>query len=284
MNDKFLYQLREEPKPEFVKGLHQKLIESLPTKLGQDAKAGTFPNRQFLRQMILVMVAVIITFVLAIAISPAVRAAVTGIIETIIVRGTTVWVSDDVPAVSGEGETYTEIWTPVSPSELSTDYPFFAKFPTWVPSGFVLQERAALYGSMHYNERVSAVLVEWKNKSGETIQLNVRKGSCPNGRFWDTGDLRSDCTIGSYFSVGVESQPEILSVNDRPAVLIPDLLFLADLSGPVQQWNPSRSKYNNQDHEAFFLIWENDGRTFTIATQSRKISKEEIIHMAQSIP
>src|SRR5688572_12093464 len=206
MNDKFLYQLREEPEPEFAKDLYQKLTQPPYTMLAQDAKAGLFLSPHFnAKRMVLALVALSLAFALTLAVSPAVRAAVTDIIKTIIVRGTTVWVSDEVPAANGEGETYAKIWTPVSPSDISNDYPVFAKLPTWVPSGYVLQDRAALFGSM-IQDSPDSVLVEWKNKRGDTIQLEVSKGSCPNGQLWESGERRSDCKYGLYVNVDSENQ------------------------------------------------------------------------------
>jgi hypothetical protein len=284
MNDEFLYQLYEEPEPEFAKILRQKLIQSSSTNLKQDEKAGSIISRHpMAKRMALALVALSLTFALAIIVSPTVRAAVTDIIKTIIVRGTTVWVSEDVPAVRGEGETYSEIWTPASPSELSADYPDFAKLPTWVPSGYLLQERAALFGSVS-QEKAYSVLVEWKNKHGDTIQLKVLKGSCPNGYLWESGAPRSDCTHMGYFIVGSEDQPEVIMINEQPAVLFPGLQILMDLSDPIRQWNPYRVKFDNREPEAFFLTWESDGMTFEIATKSPTISKKDLIRLAESIP
>ena len=171
MNDKFLYLLQEEPDTEFVKALRQKLTLFSPSQIGENENAISMISQHSLAKRItLAFVALILAFALAITISPAVRAAVTDILETIIMRGTTVWVSNDVPAMRGESETYSEIWTPVRPSELYTTYPDFAKQPAWVPRGFLLQERAALFGSMTKDVPYS-VLFEWKHPYGGTIQL-----------------------------------------------------------------------------------------------------------------
>ena len=284
MNDKFLYQLCEEPEPEFANNLRQKLTQPPCTKLAQDAKAGLFMSRYFTtKRMAFALVALSLAFALTLAISPVVRAAVTDIIETIIVKGMTVWVSDDVPAFKEEVESYSVIWTPISPGDISTNYPGFAKLPTWIPPGYVLQDRAALFGSM-IQDSPDSVLVEWKNKHGDIIQLQVSEGSCPNGQLWESGERRSDCAYGADFNVGSENQPEVITINEQPAVLFPSLQILMDLSDPIQEWNPYRGKSDNRDPEAFFLIWESDGMRFEIATKSRTISKKDLIHLAESIP
>jgi len=284
MDDKFLYQLYEDPQPEFVKNLGQKLTESPYSKVAQDTKAGSFISRQLTsRRMALALVALTLTFALVMTLSPAVRAAVIDIIKTITIRGTTVWVNDDVPAAKGEGESYSVIWTPINPGDISTNYPDFAKLPTWIPPGYVLQERAALFGSMIQDSPDSA-LVEWKNKHGGTIQLTVSEGSCPNGQVWESGERRSDCGRMVYLEVGSEYQPEILMIHDQPALLFPDFQILMDLSDPILEWNPYRVKYDNRNPEALFLIWESDDMTFEIATKSPTIWKKDLIRIAESIP
>jgi hypothetical protein len=284
MNDKFLYQLYEEPEPEFAKNLRQKLSHPSYVNNTHGAKPKPVIGRhRTAKRMAFALVALSLAFALTLAISPVVRAAVTDIIETIIVKGITVWVSDDVPAVKGEGESYSVIWTPISPEDISTNYPGFAKLPTWIPPGYVLQDRAALFGSM-IQDSPHSVLVEWKNKHGDIIQLQVSEGSCPNGPLWESGERRSDCAYEVYINVGSENQPEVITINEQPAVLFPSLQILMDLSDPIQEWNPYRGKSDNRDPEAFFLIWESDGMRFEIATKSRTLSKEELIRLAQSIP
>ena len=279
MNDDFLSNFRQPPRPEFAQALY--------TKLTQDAKARPSGRHLILKRTAFVLAALCLAFALTIALSPTLRAAalaiVNDLIKTITVRGTTVFVESDVPAVREEGESYGEIWTPVSPSEVSADYPFFAKLPTWVPSGFVLQERAALFGSIT-KDVVESVLFEWKNKQGDTIQLRVSKGSCPNGLLWESGAPRSDCGHMMYIEVDSKNQPEVIKVNEQPAVLFPRQQMLMDLSDPIRKWNPYRGKYDNRDPEAFFLTWENGEITFDLAVKSRTITKEDLVRMAESIP
>ena len=282
MNADFLSKFRQPPRSEFAR--------ALSAKLTQTANAG--PRHPTAKRIAYALASLCLIFVLVIAISPTARAAalaaVADIIKTLTVKGTVVIVNDDQPAQSGEGETYAEIWKPGSPDEIAADYPFFAKLPAWVPAGFVLQERAALIYASMYQEIPSSVLVEWKNKRGDIIQLHIDEGSCPNGVVFDPNgtslELGSDCTQAALFSVSVENQPETVTVNDQPAVLFHNLQFLMDLSDPVRPWNPSRGKFDNRDREALYLTWENDGRIFGLASKSRTISKQELLRMAESIP
>ena len=278
MNDEFLYTLQEEPESGFVNSLRQRLNHSFPA---DSAKAQSSMDRHpSVKRMILAAVALSLTFALTLAISPIARAAVTDMIKTIIVRGTTVWVSDDVPAVKGEGESYSKIWTPVHPSEISD----FAKLPAWIPVGYLLQERAALFASVNQAEQADSALFEWRDKHDNRIQLQVSKGTCPNGEYWESGARRSDCGRMMYIEVGSEYQPDLITIHDQPALLFREFQILMNLSDPIQEWNPYRVSYDNRDPEALFLIWESDGMTFELATKSPAIWKADLIRIAESIP
>ncbi len=278
MNDDFLSKFRQAPSPEFAQSLYTKLVQG--TKARQPLS-----RNPTVRRIALVLAALCLAFVLTLAVSPAARAAVSNILATITLRGMIVWVNDDMPSVRGEGESYGELWSPATPSEVVANYPFFAKLPTWIPSSYVLQERAALYYVTAWqNIPPEAALFEWKNDRGGTIQLTIRKASCPNGPTYDSGAARSDCLLRMYIYVSLENQPEVIAVNGEPALLLHDYLMLADLSDPVQKWNPSRGKYDNRDPEALSLTWESDGRTFQIFTKSPAISEKQLIRLAESIP
>lgn len=276
MSEDFFLTFRESPRPEFTESLYRKLTKE--TKMQQVTR-----RTLFVKRVSLACLALILAFALTLVVSPTARAAVFELLAKITVRGTTVFVSDDVPAFSGEGETYSAIWTPIDSSEISLKYPFFAKLPTWIPPGFVLQERAALYGSMDLDV-LSSVVVEWKNDRGDVIQINIQKGSCPNGPSYESGAQRSDCRREALFSVGLEAQPQVVAVNDQPAVLFKNYLLLMDLSDPVQKWNPSRATFNNRDPEALFLTWETDEMTFDIAVKSPSVTEEDLLRLAESIP
>lgn len=281
MNDEFLYQLNEEPDHGFAKSLRERLLQSSDSDLRQSVKAQAFVNRYpMAKRMVLALVALSVAFGVTLATSPAVRAAVTDMIKTIIVRGVTVWVSDDVPAVKGEGESYSEIWTPVRPSEI----PDFAKLPAWIPGGYLLQERAALFASVNQEEQAYSALFEWRDKHDNKIQLKVSKGTCPNGEFWESRARRSDCGRMMYIEVGSEYQPELITIHDQPALLFHDFQMLMNLSDPIQEWNPYRVKYDNRDPEALFLIWESGEMTFELATKSPAIWKADLMRIAESIP
>jgi hypothetical protein len=279
MNEDFFSTFRESPRPEFTQTLYQ--------RLATQTEGRGWTHRNFsLKRIVLVFTALIVMVALVLAVSPAARAAVDEIITEIIVRGTTVFISKDVPDYSTFPEvyeSYSVIWRPVTPEEISAEYPFFAKLPTWVPSGYVLQERAALYyWDMHAPPSFS--IFQWKNDDGELIQLEVNKGSCPNGPFYESGTPRSDCAIQTFISVGIESEPRVIAVHDQPGVMIRVAYGFADLSGSVREWNPYRGKASKDPTKGISLIWENDGRTFQLIAESATITQEALIRIAESIP
>ncbi len=289
MNDDFLSKFHKSPRPEFA--------QSLFTKLAQDIEVSPFISRHSaLKRITFALAALCLMFALTLSASPTARVAalavVNDIIEKLSIRGVTVFVTDEslpTPATSAEeSESYSTVWTPLSPQDISADYPFFAKLPTWIPNGYVFQERAALYYFSIIETPPFSALFEWKDNAGGTIQLEVMEGSCLNGQFYDPDgplhDQRSDCTIGIYISVESDNKPEVLAINGQPAVFFRGVMKLADLSGSVRKWNPSREKLINDFTKGATMIWENEGRTFWLSVESAAITKEDVIRLAESIP
>lgn len=289
MNDDFFSKFHKSPRPEFA--------QSLYAILAQDIEARSFINRRSaLKRITFALATIFLLFVFTLAVSPTARvsalAVVKDIIEEFSIRGVTVFVTDEslpTPTAPAEGnESYSAVWTPLSPQDISADYPFFAKLPTWIPNGYVLQERAALYYFSIIETPPFSALFEWKDNTGETIQLEVMQGSCLNGQFYDSDgpfhDRRSDCTIGIFISVESDNKPEVLVINGQPAVFFRGVMKLADLSGAFQKWNPSREKVPNDFTKGTTMIWENEGRTFWLSVESVTITKEDVIRLAESIP
>lgn len=281
MNDDFFSSFRQSPRIEFNQALY--------TKLTQHEETATISRHLIAKRMAFALAAVCLIFVLTLAVSPPLRAAALAAIDEIItkitVRGVTVFVSDEpAPVVpTGVSESYSVLWKPVGPEDISRNYSFFDKRPDWVPSGYVLEERAALYYPSIYGPPVSAVF-QWKNDAGRMIQLEVNEGSCPNGPFYESGVLRSDCRIMTNISVGLENEPQVTAVNDQPAVFFRSFVGFAELSDPVREWNPSRWKIIEGSTQSMWLIWENDGRTFVLNAGSPTVTKDDLIRMSESIP
>lgn len=274
MNDDFLSRFRQAPRPEFAQALY--------AKLNQRVEAHQQLNRSRLAKRLTLSLAMLgVVFTVTMTVSPVVRAAVSDFIAKITVRGTTVLVDEETSVPAGEHESYSLIWIPATPQDVSTGYSFYAKAPSWLPSGYTLQERAALYYASMFDESPFSALFEWKNHADESIQLQVIKGACPNG---PSHDPASGCTLESFISVGLESGPEVIAIDDQPAILYRGVAGLADLSGSTRKWNPSRLKPSGDIAKGWSLIWEKEGRTFHLVIESSAIAKEDVVRLAESIP
>jgi len=278
MNDNFLSKFQQSPRPEFVQSLYANLARQTNAehKISYTSPA---------RRITVALAALCLLFALTLIISPTLRAAALAVVDDIIakitVKGTTIFVSEEpVPIPTpGISESYSMIWTPTTPGAIAADYPFFASMPLWIPPAYELQTRAALFFGSMYDESPSSALYEWKDRRGNTIQLSVMNGSCPNG----SGPSQipsSDCTLSIYISMGLDSEPQVVAVNDQPAVLYKGISTLSDLSGSVRKWNPSRGKVIN---DGTTMIWESREKTFQLVIESAKITKKDALRLAESI-
>jgi hypothetical protein len=59
---------------------------------------------------------------------------------------------------------------------------------------------------------------------------------------------------------------------------------LADLSGSVRIWNPSRWRPTKDVTKGMSMIWEDGDRTFWLTIESVTITKGEALRLAESIP
>lgn len=285
MNDDFLSQFRRDPRPEFS--------QSLYARLTQAAKSRPSISRYAVVKRIALGLAALclLVFVLYAAAPAAARAVLDDFIAMITVKGTTIRVYADLPTPSAEwdrNEEYGAVWRPVDPQEISANHPFFAPLPAWVPADFKLQDAAALYFVTTYAKTPSSAVFEWKDSHGQMIQLQVDKGSCPNGLLLDPNgtsqEMRSDCTLASFTSLGLESEPQVVAVNGQPGVIYRGVVGLADLSSDVKMWNPSRWMSSLDVTRGATMVWESDGRTFRLIALSASIGKDEMLRMAESIP
>ena len=286
MNDNFFSKFRESPRDEFARSLYAKLNREVQSPKSVYQKRPT-------RALAYVMAAFFVTLILSVAVSPAsARAIVEKIIATLRVKGVTVFVDDEVYVPTGDAaiesyESYADVWTPVAPHDISSHYPFYAKFPDWVPAGFVLQERAALFFDTIYSEEPSSSVLVWKNKDNETIQLETTKGSCPNGEYYDPDgplhDRRQDCTSSIYILVGPDTKIDVKTVKGQPATLFNRGAYFYDLSSSVQ-WNPSRWRPGKEPTTGLLMIWEVGGTTYFMVTDSDTITADDFVRIGESIP
>jgi len=286
MNDDFIHLLYESPRPEFAQTLYTKLQR-------EEKDRSTVQPRVPIGRLVMIPLVILGLILLTIGLVPSARvmalSVVNDIIAQITVRGVTVFVNDDPPATQmvSESESYAVVWRPLSPEEITHEHPFFAKLPTWIPVGYTLQDRAALYYTSTIETPPHSALFQWEDELGGLIQLEVLNGSCLNGEFHDPDgefkDRRSDCTLAMFISIGPENQQQVLMVHGQPAVFLDGVLGIADLSGTPQTWNPSRWK-SVEGASGMTMIWESDGRTYVLIAVSGSLPQEDMLRLAESIP
>jgi hypothetical protein len=266
MNDEFLSGFRQSPAPQFTRALYTRLVN--------EEKARQTVRRTTGKRVALAFAALSLAFALLMIVSPTARTAaqevIEGVIAKITVKNMTFYVSNDSPDLSRfpqEGESYNSIWTPLSLSDISTDYAFLAKLPAWVPSGYVLQDRVALYYVTYPAKPIppDAAVYQWKNHAGDTIQLMESEGT--------SGQLGA--------GVELTGEPQVIAVNDQPGVIYGGITALDNLADPVKEWNPVRWKIVPK---GLTMIWEDEKTTFWLVTNSQKLSRRNLIRMAESIP
>lgn len=286
MNDNFFSKFRQSPREEFAQSLYAKLNREVqPPKPVYQKRPS--------RALAYVMAAFLATIILGVAVAPAsARAIVEKIIATLRVKGVTVFVDDEVYVPTGDAavesyESYGDVWTPFAPRDIALQYPYYSRIPGWVPAGFVLQERAALFFATIYSEEPSSSILVWKNKDNETIQLETTKGSCPNGEYYDPDgplhDRRQDCTHSIYILVGPGAKIDVKTVKGQPAIVINRDAYFYDLSSSVQ-WNPSRWRSGKDSTTGLWMTWEVDGITYFIVTDSKTITVDDFVRIGESIP
>jgi len=86
---------------------------------------------------------------------------------------------------------------------------------------------------------------------------------------------------GLFDSVGLDSEPQVVSVNDHPAILIGGATGYANLSGTIRTWNPERWRIAPKE---MTLIWKTEEMAFRIFVVSKSITKAQLLRIAESIP
>ena len=82
-------------------------------------------------------------------------------------------------------------------------------------------------------------------------------------------------------SVGLDSEPQVIAINDQPGILIGGYTGLADLSDPVRTWNPSRWKLVAK---GMTMVWDSEGTEIRIFAVSKTLTKAQLLRFAESIP
>jgi hypothetical protein len=210
MDDKFLYQLQEEPNPEFVKKLHQTLTQVVPNPNPKRRLTMNIPTLTILRKTkwAWIVAGAALGLVLFATTSPA-RALISSLIE---IAGQSFTVTDDYPGDNEPGEP-----TIIEPQVLSladalAAFPYDVHLPTYAPAGYTLEEdNVWVFVGEGAGEMADHMRLFWKNSNNmgpdsvEEIFLDadhsaalVRGGWNYNEKKWSDayGELQLTWTVG----------------------------------------------------------------------------------------
>lgn len=262
MNDNFLTQFRESPRPEFARALYDRISQETKTPL-LSLPIGTVKKR-----LVWAMAALCLAFVVALAASPEVRAQVSqfwSIIGGVWFRVTTQPpmppVMRPLPTASGKVSLGKEL----SLTEAKAELAFAFKIPTWAPEGFVLHDKVTIH-DWPINRHVSLF---WYNAQRVPIQLMVRHNVYYD--FWER-----KYKVGPPISLPVPpGSVEEVKINGQPAALIYGFWgYRYDISQPTPQ-------------PAFLpmlaLQWMEGEVVYWLSADQRYVTVNDLIRMAESM-
>jgi hypothetical protein len=198
MDDKFLYELQEQPDAIFINSLQRKLSESYPQteRWMMISQRTQMTNRGWM----LAVVFLVITLLVAIAISP-VRALVSSII--INHAGLSYEVTDDYP---GDNYPSEEIIEPrIMPLDKALAiYPHEIRLPTYVPSGYILNGRINVFVGDESGPFMNTIEFNWRSDGKMSYILRIT----------DHNDRNREIIAPA------SSIEEIMLADDQSAVLI----------------------------------------------------------------
>lgn len=173
MNDKFLYLLHEQPDPGFVKNLHLKLTESTPTierRSNRNFQAVTTTRKA---NLVWITAIVTVSMLLLMTISP-VRAFVSSLIANI--AGQSFEITNDYPGDNYPGDEITIEPQILSLADAFRAFPYDVKLPTYIPSGYVLDEKnVRVYVGEHAGFLADTIELNWlSNNKGISLLITNR--------------------------------------------------------------------------------------------------------------
>lgn len=169
MDDKFLYQLQEQPEPQFAKTLHNKLAQNGPESNWRlKTNIYTFIRRNRLIQAAAVLVIVLIAVT---AISPA-RAVVSSLLTNI--AGQLFEVTEDYPGDDNPNDEEI-IESQLMPlGEALAAFPYEIQLPTQIPAGYVLdEEHVHVYVGEEAGPFANTIEFRWQSDSQADLTLRI---------------------------------------------------------------------------------------------------------------
>lgn len=231
MEDKFLYQLQEQPDQEFVNRLHLNLNQ--PIKENQETPGPNNTLWAWNHKRLLSVISLAVLALLVVAISPA-RARIAAFITEI--GGQMFDLSEDYPGDNYPGDVIT-----IEPSIMSLDeamaaFPYSIQLPESIPPAFAFQEdQVRVYTGEEAEPFSNSIEFLWTSTEGDGLHLTVTEVSNPN-----------DAEI-----VAPDSVEEVQLNPDQKAVLIEG------------GWDSQKQHWTN-DIGVFRLRWEKDGLVYEL--------------------
>ena len=246
MDDKFLYLLREQPDPKFVKNLHKTLSSpQLRSNRRWDIFSDVFHgNGKAKLYWITALIAVL--FKAAMIISP-VRAIILAYPKE--VAGRIFDISDDYPYSGNDVETIdAQI---MSLDEALATFPYDVILPDNVPSEYVLdKENVSVYTGI--DNMPAMLIITWKS-DGKGLSLSIC-GDCE----WEHGEI-----------IAPEAVEEVLLDNQYPAVLIRG------------GWYENEKVWNYD--AALTLEWQVENMLYSLSSSGMgTMTPEQLIELATS--
>jgi hypothetical protein len=224
MNDDFLYQLREPPRPEFADALYRRISQPKPTPLSSFLA----PKRLAFASLILFL-----ALGLLLALSPDVRAQVGDVIKRIGVFSFKE--TDQFPEIRKNtiylhGEL-------VSLEQAKTMVSYTLRIPTWVPAGFIVDKDVRVtkdedVGGTRIFVPAVPVTITWRRGQGIPIALTQQLANGPVGPG----------------QVGPGSVEEV-KVHGEPAALVRGV------------WNAQTQTWSQSSQT---LFWRKDGIDYSL--------------------
>jgi len=250
MDDKFLYQLREQPDLKFVNNLRKNLtqIQSAPKLKTNINFQGFSMNKK--NNLAWVSTLVILSLIALVTISPA-RAFVLSFLTRI--AGQSFEVTEDYP-----GDNYPGDVTIIEPQTLSLTesialFPHSISLPTNLPNDFTLDENnVSVYTGKNAGFLADTIEIRWKSSIGALI-LNISN--------------RDPSTQSEI--VAPDSIEEILIDDQHSAVLIKG------------GWDADKKIWNN-DMGILRLRWQLDDLVYDLQGNTKNITVEQLVVIALS--
>ncbi len=174
MDDKFLYQLREQPDSEFVKNLYQKLSQNHSEP---DRRLNTNYHSLFQSKRLILIVALLVISLIAIMTISPVRAFVSSLILNI--AGQSYEVTEDYPGDNYPGDE--EIIEPqvMSLGEALSIFPHDLTLPSNIPPEYVLNNDVRVYIGNDAGPFENTIEFEWlsNNKGGYILKITDKDAS-----------------------------------------------------------------------------------------------------------